>query len=464
MNNIKRWLKYQWPFWTSGVFIGVAEVLYYVNYKTFITFTTSMGQMSAVAENKWFRSSFFENAFSPDINWVFIGVVLGGILVAIMEKEFRFWVGYNSRALLLSFIGAFIFSFGTRIAGGCTTHHVLGGIASMNIASWVVALSMQASAFLGLFIYFKLGLSDYFKPQETRWYFEQEKALGLVRDYSLYENRKRYMELIRYLLYSFTLFFFITIILAGFFDRLPHGLKNIGMLNILKLIIIGILVGIGIGKTGFGNVCGILTPNVSIILSDSNKKEEQKRINYLTRIMFMGMFPFISILISVIMLNIAVIIGWSIYGIPLPASYEPRDYLSLSHIVGGILMGIGSIFMLGCEIRNYTRLGMGYLTAFSAIPGFILGYLPYVFFKKPIEKWAWSHPILKITSFPYISHDFKNQLFISILYTFFLFGLFVIFVIIGKKSIGLYFQDIYTESIEKIFLKNLLRGNLKKKS
>ncbi|MBE3591711.1 MAG: YeeE/YedE family protein [Thermoanaerobacter sp.] len=459
--NMQRWLKYQWPFWTSGFLIGLAEILYYIKNKTFITFTTSMAQMSAVAEKKLLKTSIFEKVFVPDINWVLIGVIIGASLVALMEKEFRFWVKYNVKALVLSFVGAFIFSFGTRIGGGCTTHHLLGGIASMNISSWVVAIIMQISSFLGLFIYIKLGLGNYFKPQETKWYARQEYTLGLIDTSKIDEKDEDfYIKIIKLLLYLFTILFFVIIILSGIFDNLPHSLSNIGIFNVIFLLMVGTIAGVGIAKTGFGNVCGILTPNIHLIFQDGPKKEISKRINYLTRVMFMGMFPFISIMISVIMLNIAILIGWIVYKIPLPASSEAQDFLSYGHFLGGFLMGMGSIFMLGCEIRNYARLGMGYLTAFAAIPGFILGYLPYVIFKKPIDDWAFSHHLLTITSLPQIAHNFLGQILISISYLLFLVGLLFIFIIVSKKSIGLYFYDICTEPIEKIFLKNILRGKI----
>jgi len=42
--------------------------------------------------------------------------------------------------------------------------------------------------------------------------------------------------------------------------------------------------------------------------------------------------------------------------------------------------------MIGCEVRTYARLGLGYSTALSALPGFYLGYLPYTLYQESIDK------------------------------------------------------------------------------
>ena len=46
-------------------------------------------------------------------------------------------------------------------------------------------------------------------------------------------------------------------------------------------------------------------------------------------------------------------------------------------IFGGLLLGIGTIFMIGCEFRNYGRTGLLYITGLLIWPFFYLGYLPY---------------------------------------------------------------------------------------
>ena len=46
---------------------------------------------------------------------------------------------------------------------------------------------------------------------------------------------------------------------------------------------------------------------------------------------------------------------------------------------------MGAVFMIGCEVRTYARLGLGYATALFALPGFFIGYMPYTLFKDQID-------------------------------------------------------------------------------
>lgn len=461
MKDMERWLRWQWPFWVSGVFVGLAEVLHCIRHHTFITFTTSIGQMFAGAETLLFGTAFFQKAFQPDINWVLLGVIFGAFLVALAEKEFRSWVRYERRALFLSFLGAALFSFGTRLAGGCTTHHVLGGLAAMNIASLVVTGVMLASALVALAVYARLGLAYHFKPQESLWYARQARALGLDDDaIGFDENYRPERDTLRRVLLGLALLFFGITLVGGVGKTWPHSLFSLGPADFLLLLFIGLLAGIGVAKTGFGTGCGIMTPELSLMLQRREPAFLRLRVNYLTRNMFMGMFPFTAILVAIIMLNVAVLIGWLVYGIPLPASREPRDFLTVGHVLGAVLMAFGSVFMLGCEIRNYMRLGLGYTTALAALPGFALGYVPYLFFKAAIDRWAWGRPFLTITSLPQLAADPAGQKAIALLYLALLLAFLLASLALGIRGTGLPLREANSVALERVMLKKFLRGHL----
>jgi len=98
--------------------------------------------------------------------------MIGGLIVALAEREHRSWVKHPLRLLGISFVGGMIFSYGTRLAGGCTLNHLLGGIPMMNVHSTVTVIFLAiagATAFLGMT---KLGVGQYFKHQETKSYCE----------------------------------------------------------------------------------------------------------------------------------------------------------------------------------------------------------------------------------------------------------------------------------------------------
>jgi hypothetical protein len=100
--------------------------------------------------------------------------------------------------------------------------------------------------------------------------------------------------------------------------------------------------------------------------------------------MFRGMLPLQGLLVSVVVLNLAILARSQLAGGPIPnASGEAGLYWG--HLLGGPLLAMGAVFMIGCEVRTYGRLGLGYGTALAALPGFYLGYLPYTLFKEPID-------------------------------------------------------------------------------
>ncbi len=98
-------------------------------------------------------------------NWELIflfGAFLAGLIISLIKKEFKItlihesWKKYkgesNSQRITWSFIGGFILIFGARMAGGCTSGHILSG--GMQLA--VSSLAFAVFTFAGLLITGKL--------------------------------------------------------------------------------------------------------------------------------------------------------------------------------------------------------------------------------------------------------------------------------------------------------------------
>ena len=84
------------------------------------------------------------------------------------------------------------------------------------------------------------------------------------------------------------------------------------------------------------------------------------------------------------MFNLFIMGRWMLgYGSIPNASGEQGLYWG--HLLGGPLLAMGAVFMIGCEVRTYARLGLGYATALVALPGFYIGYLPYTLFYEKID-------------------------------------------------------------------------------
>jgi uncharacterized membrane protein YedE/YeeE len=100
-------------------------------------------------------------------NWELIflfGAFLAGLIISLIKKEFKItlihdsWKKYkgesNAQRILWSFIGGFILIFGARMAGGCTSGHILSGGMQLAISSLVFAVFVFAGLLItGKFFY-----------------------------------------------------------------------------------------------------------------------------------------------------------------------------------------------------------------------------------------------------------------------------------------------------------------------
>ncbi len=448
-------LRRQWPFWVSGVFVGVAEIMNYIVLEKPIGLTTGLVEMTAAFEQTVAPDvDWWSRAYDPNVHWIIIGVVIGAWLVSRAEKESRGWVKYPKRELVLAFIGGFVFSFGTRLAHGCTTHHFLGGLPSMSTASLLYLTTILPAGFLTFYLMSVLRIGYVFKGQENRATakagYEQGGKLaldGLAYEASMHYNPKRDWLRISILLFMFL--FFANAIVGSFMYGTEDGLfgwnyavSSIGWGMAFWLLLVGVVAGVGMAKTGFGTECAFMTPEISMGLEHQENFFEKKwLIPGSTRVMFRSMSPFTAIFIEILLLWGAIMIGWQFFDIKLPLGMNPTWVL----LIGAACQGFGSVAMIGCEIRTYMRLGLGYMTAVVAFPGFLLGYLPYTLYQDYWENLARDTTITKVKHVTdLMGPDPVNQAVIGLLY-----GLLVAFLLVwsvrrGMRLTGFSFRDLMT--------------------
>ncbi len=403
-------LRKQWPFWVSGVFVGIAEIMNYMVLEKPIGLTTGLVEMAAAFEQTVAPDvDWWSRAYDPNVHWIIIGVVIGAWLVTRAEKESRGWVKYPLKELLLAFVGGFVFSFGTRLAHGCTTHHFLGGLSSMSTASLLYLVAILPAGFLTFYLMSVMRIGHVFKGQENKSTAEYGACHGgkMALDGLAYEASKNYnpkRDWIRITILFFMFAFFGNAIVGSFVYGTEDGLFGwnyaisvIGWGMMLWFLLIGIVAGVGMAKTGFGTECAFMTPEISMGLEHKENFFEKKwHIPGSTRFMFRSMSPFTAIFIEILMLWAAIMIGWQFFDIKLPLGMNPTWIL----LLGAVFQGFGSVAMIGCEIRTYMRLGMGYMTAIAAFPGFLLGYLPYTLYQDFWEDLARDTTITRIKHVP----------------------------------------------------------------
>lgn len=106
------------------------------------------------------QNDYFASIQKPG-NWEFIflaGAFLSGIVVSLLRKDFKIRLIYSGwsktegnssvKRIIWAFIGGFILLFGARMAGGCTSGHVISG--GMQVA--VSSLVFGAFVFAGLLL------------------------------------------------------------------------------------------------------------------------------------------------------------------------------------------------------------------------------------------------------------------------------------------------------------------------
>jgi uncharacterized protein len=111
-----------------------------------ITGTTSNNYFSKIQQPGQWEVLFLTGAF------------ISGIVISLFRKEFKItlihsnWEKYKgnsvAKRIIWSFIGGFILIFGARMAGGCTSGHILSGGMQLSLSSLVFAIFV----FVGLLI------------------------------------------------------------------------------------------------------------------------------------------------------------------------------------------------------------------------------------------------------------------------------------------------------------------------
>lgn len=101
-------------------------------------------------------NSYFEKIQTPG-NWELLfltGALLSGLIISLIRKDFKIqlihenWKKYRGTSvpsrIIWSFIGGFILIFGARMAGGCTSGHVISGGMQLAVSSLVFAVFVFA--------------------------------------------------------------------------------------------------------------------------------------------------------------------------------------------------------------------------------------------------------------------------------------------------------------------------------
>ena len=135
-----------WPWWLSGILIGLTvPLLYFLAGKAFGISTSlqEIGSLCAPNSKLEYLSKFDRRTNAWTIVFA-LGIALGSFLATrfMMAEPVTFlpdWFASVGGALTL-LVGGFLVGFGTRYAGGCTSGHSITGIANLNWPSLVATI------------------------------------------------------------------------------------------------------------------------------------------------------------------------------------------------------------------------------------------------------------------------------------------------------------------------------------
>ena len=449
MTGFKGLLFRQWPFWLGGLLVGVAEILFYARYDMFIVVTTGMAQMFAVPEELFFGWDGVAQAYEPGIHWVVVGAILGARIVAILEKESRAWVRFNPTMLIMAFIGGILFSFGTRLAAGCTTHHFIGGIASMSTASWAVLLTGIPFAFIAMNIVMGIGLGGFYRYQDniqTAREFSKDSAQPCPGYDPAYLPWRNPVHII--LTLFLILFIAIPLYYAIFTDRIAGSVSGIGWFNVLWMMGTGFLLGFGIAKSGYGTECAILAPHSHVF---SHEECRRSGMPMASHAMLRGLLPLQGLMVSIVVFNLYILGAW-FFGFGTIPNAAGEAGLYWGHLLGGPLLSMGAVFMIGCEVRTYARLGLGYGTALAALPGFYVGYLPYTFFQDSINDALLEQGLSPYQTLPQTAVALfgGGEAVWNVAYSLLMIGILVASFVVSRNYLGVNYKQLFSQNTDQV--------------
>lgn len=172
----KRPLMGQLPGWlTWGAMIGFAQIFAMLTVGP-LGVSTAYPQFAGFLLDKLFPGFAQEQPYlreiGAQIGWevmLVLGILLGAALsyglshgpdraklsVAVPPVAVKGFTGRRLHSYARAFLGGFLFIFGARLAGGCTTGHMLSGMAQMALSGLVFAAAAFGSGMLIAQIFFR---------------------------------------------------------------------------------------------------------------------------------------------------------------------------------------------------------------------------------------------------------------------------------------------------------------------
>ena len=146
MSDLVEFIMQPWPWWLSGILVGLTVPLLYLLTSQWFGISTSFQEIGALccsnsrleylSKFDW-RSGLWTLFFAA-------GIILGGFVATryLSREPIEFLPAFfhSPAGAVKLLVGGFLIGFGTRYAGGCTSGNAITGIANLNWPSLVATI------------------------------------------------------------------------------------------------------------------------------------------------------------------------------------------------------------------------------------------------------------------------------------------------------------------------------------
>lgn len=155
LNKKENGKDYKWLY--AGIALAILNTIIFLSALTdrIIGASTAYPYLADLATGTT-QNNYFTKIQTPG-HWELLflgGAFMAGFVISLIRKEFKItiihsnWLKYKgnsvSKRLMWSFIGGFILIIGARMAGGCTSGHILSGGMQLSVSSLVFAVFVFA--------------------------------------------------------------------------------------------------------------------------------------------------------------------------------------------------------------------------------------------------------------------------------------------------------------------------------
>ncbi|WP_182865293.1 YeeE/YedE family protein [Stieleria mannarensis] len=155
-----QWLMQPWPWWLSGILIGLTVPLLYLLAGKAFGISTSLQEIGALCSpnSKLDYLGKFDRKANLWLVVFVVGIAIGSFIATrFLSRDPKPFLPASMESVggaIKLLCGGFLIGFGTRYAGGCTSGHSITGISNLNWPSLLATVCFFAG---GLAVTWGLG-------------------------------------------------------------------------------------------------------------------------------------------------------------------------------------------------------------------------------------------------------------------------------------------------------------------